>query len=69
MDNKKAQLIAALESHYKAKLDEFTLDINYYLDTEPNLNELITSIGLYTKVMSEFNFVQRLKEQMIQDES
>ena len=70
--DRKIEMIQALESHYKAQLDRISLDINNSLrggNGSGTLDYLVDSISEYSNALTQFNFVQRLKEQMVQDEN
>lgn len=68
--NKKEEMITALESHYKSLLDRTALDINDLLDEggSKSLDSLIDSVDQYSKTLNQFNFVQKLKENLIKSE-
>ena len=66
--NKQLIMINALESHYKSLMDRKALDINSLLDKNDSasLDDLIYNIEEYSSVLSQFNFVQKLKEKAME---
>lgn len=68
--NKKMEMINALNSHYAALLDRLALDINKDLEGQDSqsLDVLTNSIKLYSDALNQYNFVQKLKENLIQSE-
>jgi hypothetical protein len=73
--DRKMEMIQALESHYKSIMDRRALDINTLVEKgdSESLDLLIDNIQQYSHIMSQFNFVQKLKENILkegqQDES
>jgi hypothetical protein len=73
--DRKIEMIQALESHYKSMMDRRALDINTLVERgdSKSLDHLIDNIQQYSHIMSQFNFVQKLKENILkegqQDES
>ena len=69
MDNS-IEMLNALESHYKAQLDRISLDINNTLrggNGSGTLDYLVDSISEYSSALSQFNFVQKLKENVLKE--
>lgn len=69
MDNS-TEMLNALESHYKAQLDRISLDINNTLrggNGSGDLDYLADSISEYSSTLSQFNFVQKLKENVLKE--
>ena len=68
--NKRQDMIKALESHYQALLDRKALDINYFLNggDGDSLDDLIDSVEEYSAILNQFNFVQKLKENLVKSE-
>jgi hypothetical protein len=69
MDNS-AEMLNALESHYKAQLDRISLDINNSLRSgsgSGTLDYLVDNISEYSNTLSQFNFVQKLKENILKE--
>ena len=66
--NKQLIMINALESHYKSLMDRKALDINSLLDKNDSasLDDLIYNIEEYSSVLSQFHFVQKLKEKAME---
>lgn len=67
--DRKIEMIQALESHYKSIMDRYGLDINSLLEKgdSESLDLLIDSIQQYSHVMTQFNFVQKLKENILKE--
>jgi len=63
---KKSEMIRALESHYRSILDRRALDINRLLekDDSESLDLLIDNIQYYSNALNQFNFVQKLIENL-----
>lgn len=63
----RSEMVSALESQYKARLDRLSLDINNSLNNQGSgtLDFLTDLIEDYTATLSHFNFVQKLKENII----
>lgn len=59
-------MIRALESHYRSILDRRALDINRLLekDDSESLDLLIDNIQYYSNALNQFNFVQKLIENL-----
>jgi hypothetical protein len=57
------EMVSALESQYKARLDRLSLDINNSLNNQGSdtLDFLTDLIEDYTATLNHFNFVQKLK--------
>lgn len=69
MDNS-IEMLNALESHYRAQLDRISLDINNTLrggNGSGTLDYLVDSISEYSSALSQFNFVQKLKENVLKE--
>ena len=64
----KLEMLKALESHYVALMDRRALDINELMEkTDSNaLDLLIDNIQNYAHIMAQFNFVQKLKENVLE---
>ena len=62
-------MIRALESHYRSILDRRALDINRLLekDDSESLDLLIDNIQYYSNALNQFNFVQKLKENVLKE--
>lgn len=67
--DRKMEMIQALESHYKSLLDRRALDINTLIEvgSSESLDALINNIMHYSNVMSQFNFVQNLKKNILEE--
>ena len=68
--NKKLEMINALESYYSSLLDRSALDVNKFLEaggSDP-LDMLTKSIEAYTSALNQYNFTQKLKENIIKSE-
>jgi len=63
----KNEMVSALESQYKARLDRLSLDINNSLNNHGSetLDFLTDLIEDYTITLNQFNFVQKLKEKLV----
>jgi hypothetical protein len=71
--NKKNQLLNAAESHYRSLLDRYTLSISNIVERgeasgDKDLDQLIDNIQKYTNILSQYNFIQRLKAQSPKEE-
>ena len=68
--NGKMQMVGALESHYKSILDRHSLQINHLLEqgNVESLDSLVDYIEKYTYVLNQYNFVQKLKQQLLSNE-
>jgi len=64
----KIKIIKALESHYVALMDRRALDINQLIEKADSnaLDLLIDNIQNYAHIMAQFNFVQKLKENVME---
>ena len=63
--DKNYQLLGAAESHYKSLLDRYSLLISDLMtkgDTT-SLDKLVDTIGEYTYILNQYNFLQRMKVQ------
>jgi len=67
--DRKIEMINALESHYKSLMDRRALDINTLLEKgdSESLDLLIDSVQHYSHIISQFNFVQKLKENVLKE--
>lgn len=67
--DRKMEMIQALESHYKSLMDRRALDINTLIEKgdSVSLDLLIDNIQNYSHIVSQFNFVQKLKENLLQE--
>jgi len=67
--DRKIEMINALESHYKSLMDRRALDINTLVERgdSESLDLLIDNIQQYSHIMSQFNFVQKLKENVLKE--
>lgn len=67
--DKKMKMVQALESHYKSLMDRRALDINTLVEKgdSESLDLLIDNIQNYSHIMSQFNFVQKMKENILQE--
>jgi hypothetical protein len=67
--DRKVEMINALESHYKSLMDRRALDINTLVERgdSESLDLLIDNIQQYSHIMSQFNFVQKLKENVLKE--
>jgi hypothetical protein len=65
----KNEMVSALESQYKARLDRLSLDINNSLNNQGSgtLDFLTDLIEEYTTTLNQFNFVQKIKENILQE--
>ena len=63
-------MINALESHYSSLLDRTALNINKHLEGggSESLDLLIENIEEYAHVLNQYNFTQKLKENLIKSE-
>lgn len=68
--NKKLEMINALESHYSSILDRSALDINKHLEAggSESLDKLVESVDAYANTLAQYNFTQKLKENIIKTE-
>jgi uncharacterized membrane protein len=66
--DKRMTMIGALESHYKSLMDRRALDINNLLEESDSesLDLLLDNIQQYSVILSQFNFVQKLKEKTME---
>ncbi len=67
--DRKMEMVQALESHYKSLMDRRALDINTLVEKgdSESLDLLIDNIQNYSHIMSQFNFVQKMKENILQE--
>ena len=67
--DRKMEMIQALESHYKSIMDRRALDINALVERSDSesLDLLIDNIQQYSHIMAQFNFVQKLKENVLKE--
>ena len=67
--DRKIEMINALESHYKSLMDRRALDINTLVERgdSESLDLLIDNIQQYSHIMSQFNFTQKLKENILKE--
>jgi len=67
--DKKMKMVQALESHYKSIMDSRALDINTLVERGDSeyLDLLIDNIQQYSHIMSQFNFTQKLKENILKE--
>lgn len=66
--DRRMTMIGALESHYKSLMDRRALDINNLLEESDSesLDLLLDNIQQYSVILSQFNFVQKLKEKTME---
>lgn len=65
---KKLEMLKALESHYVSIMDRRALNINTLMEKSDSesLDLLIDNIQNYAHIMAQFNFVQKLKENVLE---
>jgi hypothetical protein len=67
--DRKMEMVQALESHYRSIMNRYALDINTLIEKadSESLDLLIDSVQKYSHIMTQFNFAQKLKENILKE--
>lgn len=71
MIDRRLEMIKAAESHYQSLMDRYAMEANTHLEfgTAKALDVLIDCMNQYAQALAQFNLVQKMKAQIIKQNS